>query len=170
MFHLDEESNSTEIEPNLNNPMLVDEILSDFSDDSFYDAMTGDTSIEMKLNENILGTSEHDDSTSYFSLSIRKSRANSNKNNKQSDSNNRSAEYKIRRKLKSNNYFSWELNNECMNKLSEISDNTPMSSTDSVKNSKYEEPVCSDTVFCSSKTAKKTVKRRSLSVPEYDAG
>ena len=175
----------------------------------------------MKQNENISDTFEHHDSPSYFSLSNWKSRANSNKNNKQSESNNRSAKYKIKRKL--NNYFSWELNNECMNKqiftTSEISDNTSMSLTDtstetellskeifkkindlrenkslnidtnfqfgnkitiksinhidSVKNevnSKYEEPVCPDTVFCSSKTVKKTVKRYSLSMPKNDAG
>ena len=81
MFHLDEESNSTEIEPNLNNAMLVDGILSDFSDESFYSAMNGDTSITMKQNENILDTSEYHDSTSFLSLPDTKSHANcKNKN------------------------------------------------------------------------------------------
>ena len=78
MSHLDEESNSR---LNLDNAMLMDEILSDNSDESFYDTMNGNTSIAIRQSDNILNTSEYYDSTSFFSLPDTKSHANCNNEN-----------------------------------------------------------------------------------------
>ncbi|KAK1116947.1 hypothetical protein K0M31_017100 [Melipona bicolor] len=56
--------------------MLIDEILSDTSDESFYDTMNENTSIAIKQSENISNMSEYYDSTSFLSLPDTKSHTN----------------------------------------------------------------------------------------------